>query len=45
MNMKMNMLLAASKEYPIIEVPIETVYINDNQASHFRPVMRWAYDL
>ena len=34
----MNMLLAASKEYPIIEVPIETVYINDNQASHFRPV-------
>lgn len=35
---EMNMLLAASKEYPIIEVPIETVYINDNQASHFRPV-------
>ena len=35
---EMNMLLAASKEYPIIEVPIETIYINDNQASHFRPV-------
>ena len=35
---EMNMLLEASKEYPILEVPIETVYINDNQGSHFRPI-------
>ena len=35
---EMNMLLEASKQYPILEVPIETVYINDNQASHFRPI-------
>ena len=34
----MNVLLAASKAYPILEVPIETVYINDNEGSHFRPV-------
>ena len=35
---EMNMLLEASKQYPILEAPIETVYINDNQASHFRPI-------
>ena len=35
---EMNMLLEASQAYPILEVPIETVYINDNQASHFRPI-------
>lgn len=35
---EMNMLLEASKQCPILEVPIETVYINDNQASHFRPI-------
>ena len=35
---EMNVLLAASKVYPILEVPIETVYINDNEGSHFRPV-------
>lgn len=35
---EMNMLLEASKEYDILEVPIETVYINDNEGSHFRPV-------
>lgn len=35
---EMNMLLSASTKYPIIEVPIETIYINDNQASHFRPI-------
>ncbi len=34
----MNMLLEASKEYEILEVPIETVYINDNEDSHFRPI-------
>ncbi|KXT78902.1 bifunctional glycosyltransferase family 2/GtrA family protein [Streptococcus sp. DD13] len=35
---EMNMLLSACKEYPILEVPIETVYINDNEGSHFRPI-------
>lgn len=35
---EMNMLLEATKEYEIVEVPIETVYINDNEASHFRPI-------
>ena len=35
---EMNMLLEASKEYEILEVPIETVYINDNEDSHFRPI-------
>ena len=35
---EMNMLLEATKEYQILEVPIETVYINDNEGSHFRPI-------
>lgn len=35
---EMNMLLEATKEYEIVEVSIETVYINDNEASHFRPI-------
>ena len=35
---EMNMLLEATKEYEIVEVPIETVYINDNEGSHFRPI-------
>jgi len=35
---EMNMLLQACKAYPIVEVPIETVYINDNKTSHFRPI-------
>ena len=35
---EMNMLLVATKEYEIVEVSIETVYINDNEASHFRPI-------
>ena len=30
--------IAASKSFPIVEVPIETVYINDNEGSHFRPI-------
>ena len=34
-----NMLLATKKEaVPIIEVPIETIYIDNNSASHFRPL-------
>ena len=28
---EMNVLLAASKAFPILEVPIKTVYINDNE--------------
>ena len=36
---EMNMLMYASKnQVPIEEVPIETVYINDNESSHFRPL-------
>ena len=35
---EMNMLLEATKEYEIVEVPIETVYINDKEDSHFRPI-------
>ena len=35
---EMNMLLEASRHYEILEVPIETVYINDNEGSHFRPI-------
>ncbi|MBQ8967972.1 MAG: bifunctional glycosyltransferase family 2/GtrA family protein [Ruminococcus sp.] len=36
---EMNMLLEAAREgIKFYEVPIETVYINDNASSHFRPV-------
>lgn len=35
---EMNILLEASRAYPILEVPIETVYINDNEDFHFRPI-------
>ena len=36
---EMNMLLYIAREgTPIREVPIETIYINDNSASHFHPV-------
>ena len=35
---EMNMLLQACKVYPIVEVPIETIYIDDNKTSHFRPI-------
>jgi len=34
-----NMLLATKEhEIEIVEVPIETIYINDNSSSHFNPV-------
>ncbi|MBM7636259.1 glycosyltransferase [Streptococcus saliviloxodontae] len=34
-----NMLLEANKAgYPILEVPIETVYLEENKSSHFRPI-------
>lgn len=36
---EMNMLLEAAREgIAFFEVPIETVYINDNKSSHFKPV-------
>lgn len=36
---EMNMLIAcADSKTPIREVPIETIYIDDNASSHFRPV-------
>ncbi len=35
---EMNMLTLASKRYAITEVPIETIYIDDNASSHFRPI-------
>ncbi|MFD1953231.1 GtrA family protein [Paenibacillus thailandensis] len=36
---EMNMLLAAHEEgVPMVEIPIDTVYLNDNQSSHFRPL-------
>lgn len=34
-----HMLLESKKAgYPIVEVPIETVYIEENKSSHFRPI-------
>lgn len=36
-----NMLLEAKKSghpHPIVEVPIETVYLEENKSSHFRPI-------
>jgi glycosyltransferase involved in cell wall biosynthesis len=37
---EMNVLLAAGKlGIPLIEVPIETVYLDNNAASHFNPVL------
>ncbi len=35
---KMNMLTQASQRYKITEVPIQTIYIDDNASSHFRPI-------
>lgn len=37
---EMQMLLFAKENnVPIIEVPIETIYINENESSHFNPIM------
>ncbi len=37
---EMNMILdAKSSSIPLIEVPIETVYIEDNRSSHFNPLV------
>ena len=35
---EMNMLTKASQRYQITEVPIQTIYIDDNASSHFRPI-------
>lgn len=35
---EMNMLTEASQRYQITEVPIQTIYIDDNASSHFRPI-------
>lgn len=35
---EMNMLTEMSQLYPITEIPIETIYIDDNSSSHFRPI-------
>ena len=35
---EMNMLTQASQKYIITEVPIQTIYIDDNASSHFRPI-------
>ncbi|HFH9838108.1 TPA: glycosyltransferase [Streptococcus suis] len=35
---EMNMLTHVSKKYKITEIPIETIYIDDNASSHFRPI-------
>lgn len=35
---EMNMLTQASQHYQITEVPIQTIYIDDNASSHFRPI-------
>lgn len=35
---EMNMLSQASQRYKITEVPIQTIYIDDNASSHFRPI-------
>jgi hypothetical protein len=35
----MNLLLEAPAQgYGISELPIETIYLNDNRSSHFRPI-------
>lgn len=37
---EMNMLLAAHESgIPMIEIPIDTVYLNENKSSHFRPLV------
>lgn len=35
---EMNMLTEATKNYEISEVPIQTIYIEENESSHFRPI-------
>ncbi|MFV0412636.1 MAG: glycosyltransferase [Oscillospiraceae bacterium] len=35
---EMNLLTAAVKELPLVQLPIRTVYIGKNESSHFRPL-------
>ena len=35
---EMNFLMAAVKKVPLVMIPIETVYMNGNEQSHFHPV-------
>lgn len=35
---EMNMLSELSQQVPITEIPIQTIYLDDNASSHFRPV-------
>ena len=35
---EMNVLLEGAKQFPIEDISIDTVYINDNASSHFHPV-------
>ena len=35
---EMNILLEGAKQFPIEDISIETIYINDNASSHFHPV-------
>lgn len=35
---EMNMLLSLAGQVPFLEVPIETIYIDNNASSHFRPI-------
>lgn len=35
---EMNMLTQASQRYQLTEIPIQTIYIDDNASSHFRPI-------
>ena len=37
---EMNMLVETKeKQIPVVEVPIKTIYINDNESSHFNPIV------
>lgn len=35
---EMNFLMEIARNFPIIELPIQTIYLNNNADSHFRPV-------
>lgn len=35
---EMNMLTELCQQVPITEIPIQTIYIDDNASSHFRPI-------
>lgn len=35
---EMNVLLSGASRFPIVEIPIQTVYLDGNRSSHFHPV-------